>query len=85
MQWRLLRPSEFIVSETTIFSASNKAAKVEIDTMVDAFNSDMAVDNLNTNQDSSDMNTCTASNLQMVHHLTIRLCEVDDFDEVFFF
>ena len=82
VQWRLLRPSEFIVSEATIFSASSKAAKVEIDTLVDAFNSDMAVDNLNTNQDSSEMNTRTASNLQMVHHLTMRLCEVDDFDEV---
>jgi hypothetical protein len=60
----------------TIASTSNGHAKNQLN---EGLNSDVE---FNINQDSSDTNSCTASNIQIIHHMTKRLREIDDFDEV---
>jgi arginine utilization protein RocB len=61
-------------------STSNGRAKHQLDQQ--GLNSDNAAGEFSMNRDSSDMNSRTASNIQMIHHMTKRLSEIDDFDEV---
>ena len=76
-QWRLPPPSEYTVSKATI--ASQRTSKAENDPLSEVLDSEMAS---NMNHEGGDVSTCTASNLQTIHSLTKRLCEIDDFDEV---
>ena len=72
------------MSEATLANTSKQAAKTENDSLIsEVLDSDMAAAASNIYQDGGDISTCTASNLQTIHSLTKRLCEVDDFDEVF--
>jgi hypothetical protein len=64
----------------TITSTSNGHAKNQLNQQ--GLNSDNLAGEFGINRDSSDMNSRTASNIQMIHHMTKRLCETDDFDEV---
>ena len=84
VQWTVPRPCQYIASEVTVTSISNKNANTETDIISDVFSADLT-DDFNTNQDSNGMNTCTASNIQKIHHLTKVLCDIDDFEEVFFY
>ncbi len=80
MQWAVPRPSQYIASDVTVASISNKNSNKAADIISEVFNSEM-IDDFNTNQDSG-INACTATNIQKIHHLTKLLCDIDDFEEV---